>query len=278
MEEFVRKICICGDPSVGKTSLIRRFVVGQFNEKYISTLGTVVSKKNIYVQDKDSEVKLLIWDISGQAEFKRIHASAFRDATGAIIVCDITRPETARHTYSWISNLYEYAGKKIPVIILTNKIDLAESKLNFVNNIKTILDDNQYPVYPTSAKTGRNVEMVFRTLAESILNNGKVKIKKQLQQITLLDDIKDESSLLDYIMIRFCEAMDDQEFAMHIVRKQLADEGIDFQELELDDAKRLIERLAKLYEGFKGMDAARWLKMDLMKAYWSFNNNRDPFG
>jgi small GTP-binding protein len=276
MEEFVRKICICGDPSVGKTSLIRRFVVGQFDEKYISTLGTVVSKKNILISDKDSEVKLLIWDISGQEEFKRIHASAFRDATGAIIVCDVTRPETAENTYTWISNLFEFAGKEVPVIILTNKFDLAQTQLNIVDNVKTILGNHQYPVYPTSAKTGHNVEMVFQTLAESILNNGQMVLKPDFQQLKPTENIDDTSSLLDYIMMRFCEAMDDQEFAMHIVRKQMADEGIDFQDLELEDAKKLIERLADLYEGFKGEDGARRLKMDLMKAYWRFNGDADP--
>jgi hypothetical protein len=120
--------------------------------------------------------------------------------------------------------------------------------------------------------------MVFQTLAESILNGNKIVVKKEFQQLIHLDNLEDQSSLLDYIMIRFSEAMDDQEFAMHILRKQISDEGIDFQNLELDDAKRLIDRLVKLYVGFKGEEAARWLKMDLMKVYWQFNNNRDPFG
>jgi small GTP-binding protein len=279
MEEFVRKICICGDPSVGKTSLIRRFVVGHFNEKYISTLGTVVSKKNITISEKDTEVKLLIWDISGQTEFKHIHASAFRDATGAIIVCDVTRPKTAENTYTWVSKLFEYAGKEIPIIILTNKMDLIKHNMDLINNVKAILGSQDCPVYPTSAKTGLNIEMVFQKLAEAIMNKGKMALKPDIQLVTQLDSFDGPSSLLDYIMIRFSEAMDDQEFAMHILRKQISDEGIDFQDLQLDDARRLINRLAKLYSGFKGDEAARWLKMDLMKAFWQLNNNKniDPF-
>ena len=162
------------------------------------------------------------------------------------------------------------------MIILTNKFDLAQTRLDIVDNVKTILGNHQYPVYPTSAKTGHNVEMVFQTLAESILNNGQMVIKPDFQQLKPLENIDDPSSLLDYIMMRFCEAMDDQEFAMHIVRKQLADEGIDFQNLEVEDAKKLIERLANLYKEFKGEDDARKLKMDLMKAYWQFSGDTNP--
>jgi len=171
----------------------------------------------------------------------------------------------------------EQDGMHAMLFELTNKFDLAQNNLDVVENVKTILCNHQHPIYPTSAKSGHNVEMVFQTLAESILNNGQMVIKPGIQDLKTSENIEDPSSLLDYIMIRFCEAMDDQEFAMHIVRKQIADEGIDFQDLELNEARNLIDRLAELYEGFKGIDEARKLKMDLMKAYRRFNEDVDPF-
>ncbi|MCK5559673.1 MAG: GTP-binding protein [Thermoplasmata archaeon] len=271
MEEFVRKICICGDPSVGKTSLIRRFVIGAFDEKYISTLGTVVSKKSILIPDKDSEMKLLIWDISGQAEFKRIHASAFRDAKGAIVVCDVTRTETAEHAQNWVSNLYEYAGQEVPVVILINKYDLAEANPDAVESVKKTLEAQKCSIFTTSAKTGHNVEQAFQTLAESIASDEPVVIKPNFELGVVPEKFENPSELLDYITIRFCEAMDDQEMAMYIVRKQLADAGIDFQQFDEESAKRLIERLASLLVGYKGEENARGLKMDLMKAFHRFN-------
>ncbi len=271
MEEFVRKICICGDPSVGKTSLIRRFVIGAFDEKYISTLGTVVSKKSVYISDKDSEMKLLIWDISGQEEFKRIHASAFRDAKGAIIVCDITRPETAEHVQNWISNLYEFAGGDVPLVILTNKYDLAQSNPDALASVKKILEVQNCSIFPTSAKTGDNVEQAFQTIAESIASDEQIVVKPNFELGAVPENFENPSALLDYITIRFCEAMDDQEMAMYIVRKQLTDAGIDFQQFDEEGAKRLIERLVSLLTGYKGEENARGLQMDLMKAYWRFN-------
>ena len=110
MPEIVRKVCMCGDPNVGKTSLIRRFVHGKYDDEYISTLGTVVTKKSIETNPKGN-LTMMIWDISGQNEFKRIHNSAFKNAKGGIAVCDITKPETAENLSDWIRTLRDISGE-----------------------------------------------------------------------------------------------------------------------------------------------------------------------
>jgi len=106
------KVCLLGDAAVGKTSLIRRFVLDQYDDKYISTVGTKVTKKKMDFEFPDLnssvEVTLLIWDIMGQArnvlkstlsQYERYipQKDFYRNAKAAIIVCDITRKDTFEH-------------------------------------------------------------------------------------------------------------------------------------------------------------------------------------
>ena len=97
--QLSKKVLLLGDPSVGKTSLIRKFVHNMFNDKYISTLGTKVSSKRLIfkhpTQDQIFELKLMIWDVMGQKEYAMLHRSAYQGAQGALLVCDITRNEPA---------------------------------------------------------------------------------------------------------------------------------------------------------------------------------------
>ena len=73
----IGKVCLLGDGQVGKTSLIRKFVLDQFSDDYITTVGTKVSKKKLYMEFPDLDgavdLTLTIWDILGQKEFKSLH-------------------------------------------------------------------------------------------------------------------------------------------------------------------------------------------------------------
>ncbi|NIP37369.1 MAG: GTP-binding protein, partial [Thermoplasmata archaeon] len=81
---------------VGKTSLIRRFVLNTFDEKYVSTIGARVSKKEVEVPTVAYKVKMdmMIWDLIGSKESTRLHEMYYRGADGAIVVADITRLST----------------------------------------------------------------------------------------------------------------------------------------------------------------------------------------
>ena len=99
MSIISKKICLVGDFSVGKTSLIRRFVENKFSDRYLSTVGVKISRKSIEVETAIASqlVNLLIWDIEGQTKFQSIATSYLKGASGSIIVADITRPETLEH-------------------------------------------------------------------------------------------------------------------------------------------------------------------------------------
>ncbi len=121
-----RKILLLGDASVGKTSLIRRFVVDKFSDDYITTIGTKVTKRDLRLElgNRTVDLSLMIWDVLAQKGYKGIQESAFRGARGVILVFDVTRPETFESFDEyWVPRVRAVAGL-IPMIIVGNKVDL----------------------------------------------------------------------------------------------------------------------------------------------------------
>jgi small GTP-binding protein len=170
--EIIKKICLIGAGEVGKTSLVKRFILDIFDDKYLRTLGTKVSKKDIVLnypeQDNNINLTMLIWDIMGQATFRTLlQDSYFFGSSGALAVCDSTRTETLNSLKEWINSLYRSVGKK-PVIILANKCDLAESRNITEDMIKSVAADYNAQFLYTSARTGENVEQAFYQLGKLI--------------------------------------------------------------------------------------------------------------
>jgi small GTP-binding protein len=159
-----KKICLLGDPMVGKTSLIRRYVYGMFVDKYLPTIGAKVTRKIMSVLGV--EVTLTIWDITGLEDFKSIHPTYYLGANGALIVCDALRYESSERIPNWLNSIFKVAGK-IPVLLLANKIDLMR-RFND-ESIKKLASEYNTKYLLTSAKTGENVERAFQMLAEHIV-------------------------------------------------------------------------------------------------------------
>src|SRR5438128_10845183 len=106
-----RKILLLGDGAVGKTSLIRRFVVDKFSDDYIPTIGTKVTKKDLRIESpgRATDMSFMIWDGLGQKRYRGIQQSSFQGAKAALLVSDLTRPEPAE-------SLYEYWSPPCPSI------------------------------------------------------------------------------------------------------------------------------------------------------------------
>jgi small GTP-binding protein len=170
--DYQKKICLLGDPAVGKTSLIRRFVEDTFEENYVSTIGTNVLSKlvNLYFPEtgETTKIKLLIWDIAGQKSISDIHASYFHGAEGALIVCDITRKETLEHLPDWIYQ-YRKISDNSAFVVLANKSDLDFKKAIDLNETKRLAESYDTHYFLTSAKTGDGVENSFHTLCFTII-------------------------------------------------------------------------------------------------------------
>jgi small GTP-binding protein len=164
---MVKKLVLLGDPSVGKTSLTRRFVENTFDEAYLSTIGSNVNKKTVTLYNDNggsNDVKLMIWDIAGDKACDSLKRAYYRGAHGAIIVCDITMEETFKSLPHWIESLRDNVGE-VPTIILGNKSDLEEFRTVDLGELQEIAEEYGISAFLTSARTGENVEMVFTTLA-----------------------------------------------------------------------------------------------------------------
>jgi small GTP-binding protein len=156
---------------VGKTSLIRRFVHNQFDEKYLSTVGTNISSKDteVYIPDTGANMglKLLIWDIAGQLMFSDVDATYFRGAKGALVVCDITNRNTLDNLPDWIYRFRSICPDS-PFMILVNKSDLSNQGQFEPEDAEHIARSYKTHFFLTSAKTGDGVENAFHTLGVAI--------------------------------------------------------------------------------------------------------------
>ncbi|MBX8636254.1 MAG: GTP-binding protein [Thermoplasmata archaeon] len=170
-EEIKTKVCLVGDNNVGKTSLIRRFVLDSFDDKYTSTIGTKVTKKEVNVKrDNGREVSLsmLVWDIMGQKGFRELlRESYFYGAEAAVCVCDVTNRESLDELKYWIKSMESITGH-IPMIFIGNKNDLVDQIVVTRQDIDKVATSYGSPAMVTSAKTGENVEAAFMRLASML--------------------------------------------------------------------------------------------------------------
>lgn len=176
--KYYFKIIICGEGGVGKTSLIRRYVENKFEENYLMTLGmdpTNTAVEVEYEKGKILPVNLILYDVAGQERFQSLHEVFFRGAHGALLVFDLTRPETLENLEKWYANLHDYAGK-VPTILIGNKSDLEdEIAIDYAS-----LEDKIMPAFncikyiETSAYLDSNVYQAFHEMSIGILKNRKI--------------------------------------------------------------------------------------------------------
>ena len=171
-ENLKTKICLVGDNGVGKTSLIRRYVLDAFQDKYLTTLGTKVTKKEIEIpfpkENVTAKMDMLIWDIMGQHGFQELLKEAyFYGARGILAVVDITRRSTPAGLDDWVACVEEVAGH-LPTLLAVNKTDIAGQAEFGLPEVTERCDALGCGYFWTSAKTGENVEHAFSELAKLI--------------------------------------------------------------------------------------------------------------
>lgn len=176
--KFVFKITVIGDGGVGKTSLIKKYTVGTFEEDYISTIGAQFSIYNEKING--DECILYFWDIAGQEEFDFLRSDFYEESKAAIIVYSLEEnnigKESFKHIINWYEDIKQYCGE-IPVIVFANKVDLIdETKLNDSEIQKLVKEKNFIGVYRTSAKTGKGVTIAFQKIIKYLHNKFRSKI------------------------------------------------------------------------------------------------------
>ena len=164
------KVCLVGDVAVGKTSLIRRFVQEEFDDRYIATVGTKVTKKTVEMSWRGSPATLdmMVWDIMGEKGFRALLRDAyFEGSHGVIAVCDLTRKDTFYDLNNWVQMIRKQVGN-VPVVFLGNKMDLKERRVVSEEELARMGTIHSATTFLASAKTGAGVNEAFKALADAI--------------------------------------------------------------------------------------------------------------
>jgi small GTP-binding protein len=177
---FLMKIVLAGDGAVGKTALRERYLGKGFSSNYMMTIGADFALKEATIREKN--IKFQIWDLAGQPRFGTVRSVYYYGCLGALLLFDVTRPDTFTNLENWLNEIFSHNGKgMIPVVILGNKVDLREQFPNhvtdsqadeFCNNLSKKTMESGFPVkfMPTSAKTGLNVSAAFDMLGNVYLD------------------------------------------------------------------------------------------------------------
>jgi small GTP-binding protein len=160
------RIVLIGDSSVGKTSLLNRLVEGRYDLFEPSTVGA--NYKTYRTEIDRLPVELQIWDTAGQEKFAALGPIYFRNAQGAVAVFDVTNHDTFSHLEKWISSFSEVAGGESVVIVVGNKIDLAERSVSR-GEAAGLAERSRFRFFEASAKTGQGVKDIFDHIAREMV-------------------------------------------------------------------------------------------------------------
>ncbi|CAO0796329.1 unnamed protein product [Mucor circinelloides] len=160
--DYLFKIVIIGDSSVGKSNLLSRFTNDEFNLESKSTIGVEFATKNIKIGEHT--IKAQIWDTSGQERYRAITGAYYRGAVGALLVYDITRQSSFQNIDHWLKELRDHSDDKISLMLVGNKVDLVDSRAVSTEEAGHALD-------------ATNVDSAFKTVFERIYENMPKSVK-----------------------------------------------------------------------------------------------------
>ncbi|PRP79995.1 Rab GTPase [Planoprotostelium fungivorum] len=175
--EHIFKILVVGDIATGKTCLIKRYVHGIFTNSYKSTIGVEFALKVIQWQP-NVEVQLQLWDIAGQERFTSMTRVFYKEAVGAVVVFDATRPATFTAAAKWKADIDGKLGvgheiRKIPIILLANKIDLDHPDMPDKQTIQRFCEDHKFDGwFETSAKENIGIDQSMKFLVSEVLEDA----------------------------------------------------------------------------------------------------------
>ncbi|HYM40167.1 MAG TPA: Rab family GTPase [Thermoplasmata archaeon] len=169
------KVCMAGEAMVGKTSLIRRYVLDEYEDRYTATLGTKITKRNLAAKDPRTgeplDINLILWDIMGTPTLRDLLKEAYyHGAHGILGVADITRKETLRELDAWSRSIQTVAGS-VPTYVVVNKADLEGDGRLDPETIDAYCKARRWGWSLTSAKTGAGVEDAFDRLVDLVLRS-----------------------------------------------------------------------------------------------------------
>lgn len=175
----VYKIALIGDGGVGKTAIRERYLGREFKAEYLLTIGADFAMCDDYINGLP--IRYQVWDLAGQKRFDFVREAYYKGCIGALLVFDITRPESFFNMPKWINELWTLNGfGRVPIVVVANKIDLLELVDNpvsakhgwtFTHKLSNLTEPDGFKCHyiQTSAKTGENINQAFSLLGQNIL-------------------------------------------------------------------------------------------------------------
>ncbi|KAG2430790.1 hypothetical protein HYH02_013629 [Chlamydomonas schloesseri] len=173
------KLVFLGDQSVGKTSIITRFMYDKFDNTYQATIGIDFLSKTMYLEDRT--VRLQLWDTAGQERFRSLIPSYIRDSSVAVVVYDITNRQSFLNTARWIQEVRTERGNDVIIFLVGNKTDLIDKRQVSIEEGDAKARELNVNFIETSAKAGLNIKALFRKIAAALPGMESVTQNKQEQ-------------------------------------------------------------------------------------------------
>jgi len=188
------KVVILGHTGVGKTSLVNQYVRGQFTGNTTATIGAAFMKKTVLINSWS--VILQIWDTAGQERFRSMAPMYYRGAHAAVLVFDVTAPDTLDKVGGWVEELQGHTNDESIIVLSANKCDLRNSGETCVSPERAgaFAKSIGATVFETSAKTGRGIDDLFDYVATNLLRNELERRKKRADEAKMVTNIPAENN------------------------------------------------------------------------------------
>lgn len=160
------KLVFLGDQSVGKTSIITRFMYDKFDNNYQATIGIDFLSKTMYLEDRT--VRLQLWDTAGQERFRSLIPSYIRDSSVAVVVYDVINRSSFLSTSKWIDDVRNERGNDVILVLVGNKTDQSDKRQVSIEEGEAKAKEHDIMFIETSAKAGFNVKALFRKIAAAL--------------------------------------------------------------------------------------------------------------
>ncbi|XP_062984122.1 ras-related protein Rab-3C [Elgaria multicarinata webbii] len=164
--DYMFKLLIIGNSSVGKTSFLFRYADDSFTSAFVSTVGIDFKVKTVFKNEK--RIKLQIWDTAGQERYRTITTAYYRGAMGFILMYDITNEESFNAVQDWSTQIKTYSWDNAQVILVGNKCDMEEERVISTDRGKHLAEQLGFEFFETSAKDNINVKQTFERLVDII--------------------------------------------------------------------------------------------------------------
>lgn len=164
--DYMFKLLIIGNSSVGKTSFLFRYADDSFTSAFVSTVGIDFKVKTVFQNNK--RIKLQIWDTAGQERYRTITTAYYRGAMGFLLIYDISNQDSFKAVQDWATQIKTYSWDNAQVILVGNKCDLEDDRLVPTEDGQRLAEDLGFQFFEASAKDNINVKQVFEQLVDVI--------------------------------------------------------------------------------------------------------------